>query len=606
MRKIVEVHVEDNRRVSHGLGCYPLRPVKNLRELVRNSAEAYGMATAFTYKNGNETATRSYVDLNGDVNRTGTAFHDLGLQGKRIAVISENRYEWGVCYFAAVNGTGIVIPLDKYLPLVEVNNLVLRGKVDVLCFSPAYLDMMLSLSEQYPELQFICMEKISDGAVASISDRIHTLPDLLVRGQQLLEQGNRSFLDAEIDDSALAVLLFTSGTTALAKAVMLSHHNLAVNVTSGTGILKAGPGDVHLSMLPLHHTFEGTVGFLFMVHSGITIAYCEGIKHIPKNMREFGVTILVTVPVIIEAMYKKVKDTIRKSGKESTINLLIAVSQALRKIGIDLRRVFFKKIFESLGPNLRLAVVGAAPLDPDIVIGFDKFGLRILQGYGLTETSPMAAGTCDLLNIPGTLGVPIANVDVAIDKPDANGMGEILVRGENVMMGYYEEEEANKECLIEGGWFRTGDLGSISEKGILRVTGRVKSMIVLGNGKKAFPEEFETLLNGLPHVKESFVWGHPAQDGDIQICAKIVLDAAAPENMLPTTPEELGKLFDSEVRRLNKMIPAYKAIRYFILAREDLIKTTTLKIKRPAELEKTHALLTALGLEMRKANGKMV
>ena len=621
MRKIVSVFEEKGRRVSRGLGCYPLRPVRNLRELVQKSAISFGDATAFLFKDEQkQVRTRSYLDLARDVDQAGTAFHDMGLSGKRIAVIGENRYEWGICYFAAVNGTGIVVPLDKYLPLAEVQNLVLRGKVEVICFSPAFFGMMQSLAEVFPAIQFICMDALPENPVHP--SRYVALPDLMLRGKALLEQGDRRFIDAPIDPDTLSVLLFTSGTTALSKAVMLSQRNLAENETSGTGILKAGPGDIHLSMLPLHHTFEGTVGFLFMIHSGITIAYCEGIKHIAQNIKEYGVTILVTVPAIIEAMYKKVLESIRKSGKMALIAKMLTLSDLLRRVGIDVRRMLFKKVFESLGPNLRLVVVGAAPLDPEIVIGFDRLGLRILQGYGLTETSPMTAGTCDLLNIPGTLGVPIANVDVAIDQPDANGMGEILVRGSNVMLGYYEDEEANRESLIEDGWFRTGDLGPLSEKGILRITGRVKSMIVLGNGKKAFPEEFEIMLNAIPHVKESFVWGHPAADGDIQICAKIVLDmegieAAMPDSASTSVPEasasgllptldEICRFIDAGVKRLNKGVPAYKAIRYFFVTQGELIKTTTLKIKRPAEMEKIRQLLAGQGLEMRKANGRLL
>jgi long-chain acyl-CoA synthetase len=621
VRKIVSVFEENGRRVSRGLGCYPLKPVGDLRELVRQSAASYGDATAFLFKDGQkQVTTRSYKDLERDVDQAGTAFMDMGLQGRRIAVIGENRYEWGICYFAAVNGTGIVVPLDKYLPLVEVQNLVLRGKVEVICFSPSFFGMMQSLAEVFPDIVFICMEDLP--AIPPHASRYAALPGLMERGKDLLEKGNRAFIDAPILLDALSVLLFTSGTTALSKAVMLSQRNLAENITSGTGILKAGPGDIHLSMLPLHHTFEGTVGFLFMIHSGITIAYCEGIKHIAQNIREYGVTILVTVPAIIDAMYKKVQESIRKSGKAALFAKMLILSDLLRRVGIDVRRILFKKVFEALGPRLRLAVVGAAPLDPQIVIGFDRLGLRILQGYGLTETSPMTAGTCDLLNIPGTLGVPIANVDVAIDQPDANGMGEILVRGGNVMMGYYEDEEATRESIIEGGWFRTGDLGTLSEKGILRITGRVKSMIVLGNGKKAFPEEFETMLNSIPHVKESFVWGNPAADGDVQICAKIVLDMDGIEAPDPSSAqvsqaeertygklpalEEMSRLIDAGIKRLNKGIPAYKAIRYFFVTQGELIKTTTLKIKRPAEMEKIRQLLAGQGLEMRKANGRLM
>lgn len=605
MRKIVEVYEEEGRRVSRGLGCYELRTVSDLKKMVHQSAVSFGHAVAFKYNSANGVVSKSFVDYEKDINSLGTAFHHAGFRGKRIAIISENRYEWGLCYLAAINGVGVVVPLDKYLPFIEVQQLVNRGKVDIVCFSPAYMDMMMGLAESDAKLRFVCMSELAEAIKFDFADRFYSLQDLLKQGETQLAEGERSYIDAQIDVNALAVLLFTSGTTALSKAVMLSQHNLAANISSGTGILKAGPGDVHLSMLPLHHTFENTVGFLFMVHSGITIAYCEGIKHIAKNIHEFGVTILITVPLVLEGMLKKIQENIRKSGKEKLFSMMVRVSGALRRVGIDVRRKLFKKVFEALGPNLRLVVCGAAPLDPNLVIGFDQLGLRVLQGFGLTETSPMVAGTCDLLNIPGTLGVPIANVEVAIDNPDAEGMGEILVRGENVMMGYYEDEASTKECLIAGGWFRTGDLGSIDKKGIVRVTGRVKSMIVLGNGKKAFPEEFEILLNSLPQVKESFVWGYKAANSDVQICAKIVLQDDG-RQFSSEERTQLKATFDEKIKTINKDLPAYKAIRYYLFTKEELIKTTTLKIKRPIELMKTELWLKDRGLEMRKTSGCMM
>jgi len=290
------------------------------------------------------------------------------------------------------------------------------------------------------------------------------------------------------------------------------------------------------------------------------------------------------------------------------VNALIKVSEALRFVKIDLRRKLFKSIFDQLGPKLRLGICGAAPLNPEIIKGFDKFGLRILEGYGLTETSPPVSGNNDFVNKPGTVGYPIAGVEVAIDSPDENGAGEIITRGESVMLGYYENPEATAEVIDKDGWFRTGDVGIIDESGTMKITGRVKSMIVLSNGKKAFPEEYEELLKNLPAVKESFVWGNQSSNGEVQVCAKLVIDKEKLQQETGHIPseEELALHYDAAIREINKTMPQYKIIRYFVITFEDLVKTTTLKIKRSVEYEKIRTILEKTGLEMRKASGRVI
>ena len=353
------------------------------------------------------------------------------------------------------------------------------------------------------------------------------------------------------------------------------------------------------SLLPLHHTFENTIGLMFMLFKGITIAYSEGIRHIAQNLKEFKVTILVAVPAIFEALYRKVMEGIEKSGKKGLVTSMAKVSNALLKLGIDVRKKLFKSVMEKLGPDLRLFVSGAAPLDVGIINGIQSFGITFLQGYGLTETSPVISATTFFVNAPGTIGIPIKDVEVKIDRPDENGMGEILVRGGNVMLGYYENPEETRE-VMENGWFRTGDLGVADGNGILKITGRAKSMIVLNNGKKAFPEEFETLLNSLPGVKESFVWGYAAPDGGTEICAKIVVDEANMAELGLQTIEQMGEYLETHIRKINKSLPKYKIIRYFVLSREELVKTTTLKIKRPVEAEKIRRYLDRNDANMRK------
>jgi len=606
MKKCVDILSEDGRRIVKGTGCYKTRQVNDLKELIKESANNYGNSPAFKFKDKNKNiVTRSYIDFESDINNLGTALISIGLKGKRIAIIGENRYEWGVAYYSIINGTGIAVPMDKYLPSVEIENLIQRGKVDAIFYSPTYHDTMLDISKKHNRIKhYICMEDIS----SLEDDKFLSLPALIKNGQKLINNKDMSFVECTIDRDVMSILLFTSGTTSLAKGVMLSHANIAANVTSITGAIKIYPGDVHLSLLPLHHTFENTIGLAFMVHSGVCVAFSDGIKYVAQNLQEYGVSVLVAVPAILEAMYRKLQSGIKKSGKEKSLNLLINISQILRLVGIDLRKKLFKSIFNKLGPRLRLVISGAAPLDPDVIIGFDKLGLKLLQGYGLTETSPVVSTNNDFVNKPGTIGPPLCDIEVAIDNADENGMGEIIVRGKNVMLGYYEDVDTTKEVLDKKGWFRTGDLGSIDEDGLIKISGRAKSMIVFANGKKAFPEEYEVLLNDLPYVKDSFAWGNKAPDGDIQACAKLVIDIDSLVSDKKDIPpdEELASMYKEAIKNINNLLPKYKIIRYFVLTKEDLVKTTTLKIKRPIEYEKITSALSKADIDMRKASGKFI
>ncbi len=619
MNKGITISNLNGRRVVKGLGYYEPKRIMDLRELVKGSAYRYKEAPAFKFKDKEGKITgKTYLEFDRDIDCLGTALLSMGLKGARISVIGENRYEWGVCYFSIINGTGVAVPLDKNLPRNEVENLLERGGVEVIFYSAAFRQMMNDISKTNDRIKyFICMEELEE--LSERDARFLTLPNLVKKGGFLLDNGDRAFADAMIDREQLSILLFTSGTTSISKGVMLSHSNIAENVTGMTTIIHAGPGDVHLSLLPLHHTFENSVGLMFMVHCGVCIAYCDGVRFLQQNLREYKVTILVAVPAILEAMYKKLQDGIQKSGKAKLIRILTKGSDALRFIGIDLRRRIFKSVFDKLGPGLRFAACGAAPLDPAVVIGFEKMGLILLQGFGLTETSPLVTGTNDFYHAPGTVGYPLAGVEVAIDAPDENGMGEVITRGRNVMLGYFEDPEATAEAIDAEGWFRTGDLGTIDKKGLLRITGRVKSMIVFTNGKKAFPEEYEVLLNNIPGVRDSFVWGNRAPDGDIQVCAELVLNkeildkemlAGGKEGLLHEKgipPEkELAAVFDAAIREINKKLPQYKIIRYFVMTGEELVKTTKFTIKRPKEYEKVKAALDKAGIEMRKASGKII
>ncbi len=604
--KGVVLSAVNGRKTVAGLGYYETDQVSGFKELIQNSAERFGDKPAFKSKIDGEIRQKTYGEFYEEINALGTALHGLGLKGGRIAVIGENRYEWALSFFAAVNGTGIAVPLDKHLPEIEIEKLIIRGKVDAIFYSKHFEAEMLALSKKDAGIRhFISMDELEGEHPENFS----SIPELLGKGRELLEKGDSRFKEVCPDPEKLSVLLFTSGTTSISKGVMLSQRNICADVSSISSVLRVFPEkDVHLSILPLHHTFELSVGMVFMIKNGVTIAYAEGIKHIAKNLKEFDITLLVVVPAILEAMYKKMQEGIKKSGKAGQVRLAGKLSKVLQLIGIDIRRKIFKKILEQIGPGLRLAVSGAAPIDREIIEGFGMLGLKVIQGYGLTETSPVVAANNDFYNKPGTIGQPMRGIEVAIDNPDENGMGEIVTRGPNVMLGYYEDENATKEATEADGWFHTGDLGHIDDRGFITITGRAKSMIVFTNGKKAFPEEYETLLNSIEGVKETYVWGNTAPDGDIQVCAKIVLNRDVLSEKFGRTPEdeEMANIFQNEIKNINRDIPQYKIIRYFVLSYEELIKTTTLKIKRPLEYKKVTEMLENAQTNMRKANGKII
>ncbi len=601
-KKGVTLSNKNGRKTVMGLGYYECTQVDSFKKLIHNSIKKFQHKAAFKFKRDNTIVEKTYIEFGNEINALGTALHHLGLKNKRIAVISENRYEWALSFFAIVNGTGIAVPLDKHLPQTEIENLINRGEVDAIFYSSHFNKEMLELSKKNVGIkQFICMDRLDQDYPSNFAD----IQTLLEKGKVLLEKGDNSFAATEINTEELSVLLFTSGTTSMAKGVKLNQRNICSNVSSITSMLKVYPSDVHLSILPLHHTFELSAGMVFMINNGVCIAYCEGIKHIAKNLKEFNVTVLVVVPAILEAIYKKVQEGIRKSGKEKIVRSLGKISNALLKMKLDLRRTLFKKILAQIGPDLRLAVTGAAPIDKEVVNGFGMLGLNVIQGYGLTETSPVVALNNDFYNKAGTIGQPMKGIELAIDKPDENGMGEIITRGSNIMMGYYQDDNATEEAIDSEGWFHTGDLGFIDDEGFITITGRAKSMIVLNNGKKAFPEEYEMLLNNIDGVKESYVWGNTAPDGDIQVCAKLVLDKSILKEKLEVVPSdtELADMLQREIKKINQEMPQYKIIRYFVISYEELVKTTTLKIKRPIEYKKITDLQDKLNTNMRKISG---
>ena len=563
---------------------YKVEKYTDIKDMLNKSGEKYGDRPAYLFRTDKPGKLReiTHREFREQVTKLGTKLIDMGLKDKRIAVIGENCYEWAVSYLAVVTGTGIVVPLDKALPENEIESLILRSEVEAIFYTNKYTEIMNKIKEKHnTKIQYF----ISMNSEKNEND-IYSFKQLIKEGKQLVENGDRRFIDAKIDPDVMGIMLFTSGTTAMSKAVMLSHKNIVSNLFDITSVIKLVPEDRMLSFLPLHHTFESTVGFLYPISCGCAIVFCDGIRHIGDNIKEFDITAMISVPALFEGMYRKVKKGIEKKGKWEKVQKGVKISNFLRKFGIDLRQKLFKEVHEAVGTKLRLFVAGGAALDPEYEKGFQDLGFTIYQGYGLTETSPVVAAEDDKYQRLGSIGKAFPSMEVKIDNPNKEGIGELMAKGPTVMLGYYQNEEATKETIEPDGWLHTGDLAKIDKDGYIFITGRKKFVIVLKNGKNIYPEELEALINKIEGIKESFVYGRPEEDGDYKICAKIVYDAEVMQEIYNKQNEdEIKEIIWNEVKKINKQMPAYKYIRDIIVTEKDLIKTTTQKIKRHEEIK---------------------
>ena len=384
----------------------------------------------------------------------------------------------------------------------------------------------------------------------------------------------------------MSIMLFTSGTTNTPKAVMLSQKNICSNIWAVATLVKIYPNDTLLSFLPIHHTFECTITFLYGLYSGATVAFCDGLKHIAKNLAEYKVSVFVAVPLVLETMYKKIQKAIEEKGKTKLMNKMSKISNALLKCKIDLRKVFFKQVRDNFGGHLRVVFYGAAPMSKDTIIGFNNLGIDLIQGYGLTETSPVISAETDKEKRPGSIGLVLPNLEVKIANKNKEGIGEITAKGPSIMLGYYENEEETKKVL-KNGWFSTGDYGYMDEDGFLYITGRKKDVIVLKNGENVYPQEIEELINKIPYIKESIVYQRGQSKTDTMLCAKIVYDEETIKQTFgEKTEEEYKEEIWKKIKEINKNLPLFKHIKKIEITTEELEKTTTQKVKRYKELQK--------------------
>ena len=561
---------------------YDADKINDFRELVKRYSDKYSDEIAFEYKESPSSKDHikiTYSQFASDIKSLGTALINTGLSKKKVAIISPNRYEWCVSYLAITTSDMVVVPLDRALPNNEIENLIIRSNAEAVIFDQKYAEVFSKLAKEKKSnlSQFICMDNI-DGFTAYSS--------LIQKGHSLLVNGNTSYDNVVIDNKKMSVMLFTSGTTSISKAVALSQSNICEDIYALAQMTDIRKEDTFLSFLPLHHTFESTCTFLYGTFSGITVAFCDGLKYVQKNLAEFKVTGFVCVPLMLEIMYKKIKKGIEEQGKAKLVATMSKISNGLLKIGIDIRRKVFKQILDNLGGKLRILIAGGAAMSKDAIQGFLDLGINLLQGYGLTETSPVVAGENDKCKRCGSVGFPLPGINVKIANPNKDGIGEVAVQSPTVMLGYVDNPDATNEVLKDD-WFYTGDLGYFDKDGFLFITGRKKDVIVLKNGKNIFPEEIEILINKLPYVSESMVFGRPLEDGDYKICAKIVYNKDVVNEMFPNiSKEDLHKKVWEDIKEyVNHKMPAYKYIREIILTDAPLIKTTTQKVKRHEELK---------------------
>ena len=566
---------------------YHAQEFNNIKEIIYNSVEQYSKNIAFVIKHTEnkkvEYENITYKQLLEDINKLGTAVYSLGFKGKRIAVIGRNSYEWAIAHLSNLLGGNVSVPLDKDLQYDELESSLIRSKADMIFFDKKYEEKLSQIKEKNNTnlKEYVCFEE---------AEGFKNISELFKIGNEEINSGKTDFINAKIDENEMAILLFTSGTTSKSKAVMLSQKNIASNVYAMQCVEAIYSTDTNIAFLPFHHIF-GSTCMVVMLAYGVRTVFPDGLRYIKKNLNEYGVSVFVGVPVLVEAIYKTIMKEVKKQGKTKLVNIATKISNFLLKLHIDLRRILFKSIINELGGKLRFVISGGAPADSKIAKGFNDLGIEVVQGYGLTETSPVIAAENKKCMKAGTVGIPMLNVKLEIENPDENGIGEIRVKGPNVMLGYYENEEATKEVLKDG-WFYTGDLGYLDKNGCLAITGRSKNLIVLKNGKKVFPEELETLVNRLELVEECMVYGMPDEKdkNDVKLSIKVVYNKEiVKEKYSDKTKEELYKIIWNEIKEINKTLPRYKYIKGMILTDEELIKTTTKKVKRQEEMKKIMA-----------------
>lgn len=565
---------------------YDYLKINDLKDMLNKTGILYADRPAYKIKvEEGKYQIYTHKEVRDMINNLGTALINLGLKGKRIAVIGENRYEWEIAYLSIVCGTGTVVPLDKSLPANELELLIERSDIEAIFYTKKYSDIIQNIkySEKNKLKHLISMDSDEN------FEGIYSQKELIREGRKLIEEGNNEFLNAKIDPKEMEIMLFTSGTTSKAKVVALSHENICTNLMDIGSVLDVTQEDVFLSILPIHHVFECTVGFLFSLYKGAETVFCDGLRHIVENLNEYHVTVMACVPGIYERIFMMIRKKLEKQGK---LEEILKNEEKYKNSSMQKKKEVFKEIHNMLGGKVKLLISGAAALDKTIEEKYRLLGLNLVQGYGLTETSPVVAVGTNKNYKLGSIGKTVPSVEAKLVDVNDDGIGELVVRGSSVMLGYYENEKVNKKSLQDG-WFYTGDLAKIDEEGYIFICGRKKSVIVLKNGKNIFPEEMENLVNKIEGIRESFIFGkiQSNDENNIKINVKIVFDRDVMKDVYKVeADEDIYKVLSKKIKEVNQTMPSYKAIRGMILTEEPLIKTTTNKIKRQENLDEIRKL----------------
>ncbi|QIB69552.1 AMP-binding protein [Aminipila butyrica] len=557
-----------------------VRDIDTLKEMLTTCKELFGKKPAFLYKEekGGPYREVNFITLKDDVDALGTKLLDMGMEGENIAVIGENCYAWMVAYFAVVNGVGKVVPLDKELSKEEIVNLLTTAGCKAVFYTSAYKNVFRDVEIPHKFQMEVYTKKVQ-------ADQENTLDYLLEEGRKMLGKGDRRYVDLVIDPLEVRMLLFTSGTTDVPKAVMLCHKNIVSNVQDISRIVKLKEDDRALSILPIHHTFESSVGIMVVLFQGGSIAFYEGLKYVVKNLAEAQATLLVGVPLIFESMYNKIWKQAEKSDMTKALKMAIKLNKTLKKVGIDARKKIFKSVYANFGGRLRLLVTGAAAISPNVVRGFQDLGIEMVMGYGLTEAAPLVSGTPDFTDRyakAGSVGQVVPSGQLQLINENEDGIGEIIFKGPNVMLGYYNMPEKTAEVLKDG-WFHTGDLGFVDENGFLYLTGRKKNVIVTKTGKNIYPEEIEEYLSKIPYIEECMVYGTDNDDtGETTVSVQIrpAYETIQDEFGYAEDADKVYQLLKGKIADVNQTLPNYKRVRHIVVRGTEFVKTTTHKIKR--------------------------
>lgn len=564
---------------------YDVSYVETLKELVDNSVLKFSDRAAYMYKDDHKEPfkTMTYAEFKDDQNAIGTALIERGFKGSKIAVIGDNSHRWALSYYSVVCGVGVIVPIDRNLEKGEITNLLQRADVEAVFASTKLASTIASLLEELPLVKkVIIMAAPGDDVDEFLEDeRFMTMEQLVSEGKELVAKGNSAYIDAEIHAEDLSTILFTSGTTGLAKGVMLSHRNLSQNVFNMSKYVQIPDEGRVLDVLPMHHVYEMTCTVMTSFYQGATVVICEGLKYIQQNFVEAECNIMLGVPLIFENIYRKIWTKAEKSGNADKLRRAINMSMKLdlRNKKIVTKRLF-KAVHDIFGESLYILIAGGAAIDPNVISEFEAMGLPMMQGYGMTENSPIIAVNQDRYGKAASVGKPMPGTEVRIVDKDESGIGEVICKGPSVMMGYYKDAE-NTAKTIKDGWLYTGDYGYLDEDGFLYITGRKKNVIVTKGGKNIFPEEVEYYLLLSDFISEVIVYGKHEEIKDDLICTAIMYpDFKALENAGYMTDEEKYRKLKEAVEEANSKMPPFKRVKRIEIREDDFIKTTTLKIKR--------------------------